>query len=60
MQDRGMWLRESNYIDTKDEAGRAKFREKLSTQIHMLTGVKPRMEEKLNDKKEKLWAIFRK
>jgi hypothetical protein len=60
MQDCGAWMHDTIYIDTSDEAGRAKFRDKFSNQIHILTGVKPRLEEELNSEKKKQWAIKRK
>jgi hypothetical protein len=48
----GMWISDAYYISPTpsgaDDAGRARFREQLSIQIHRLTGVMPRLQEEIN------------
>lgn len=58
MRRMGRWLGDSYYCDNDDEAGRQAFRDKLSMQIHQLTGQKPRFSKEKNGNVEQ-WAIYR-
>ncbi len=57
MQGRGLWLRDSYYVGTDDEAGRQSFRDTLVDKIHRLTGKKPGTVQQKNDEGKLQWAI---
>ena len=56
----GMRLASAYYIGTEDAKGEAAFRAKLSENIQILTGTKPRIVKKMTADKVEEWVVYRK